>query len=304
MTTFRFSVNNWQIDLPAGAIAHQQTGEVKRLGEYQIKLLFCLAQHAGQTLSRDDLLTLVWERRVIGHNSLSNAIHALRAALEDDGKLQKIIKTIPKRGYLLEAEYCQRVEVPAEDPQPPTAPTSQQNAVAAVAENKARAASTGPLALRAPVASGLVHRIKKMPPALLLSALAGLLIILGSGWYASFINDADMVYQEQGKNRYSNIRTYQIALSSDKAGDKDMAQLNAVFQQFNPILINLDAGMTVYYHTTEQMLNYTFTIDTPCASKQLAMTLYHWRTDSQKLTDIIQRETKRVLNEMAPCKKP
>uniref|UniRef100_UPI00289B4E63 winged helix-turn-helix domain-containing protein n=1 Tax=Scandinavium sp. TaxID=2830653 RepID=UPI00289B4E63 len=104
------SVNNWLIDFPSGSILHLVTGERKRLGEYQLKLLDALMQGAGKILTREELTNLVWERRVIGNNSLPNAIHALRAALEDDGKKQKIIKTIPRKGYVLEPQYCSFVE--------------------------------------------------------------------------------------------------------------------------------------------------------------------------------------------------
>ncbi|MCN8321832.1 CadC family transcriptional regulator, partial [Escherichia coli] len=38
-------------------------------------------------------------------NSLPTAIHALRVAIDDDGKQQNIIKTIPKKGYLCNKEY-------------------------------------------------------------------------------------------------------------------------------------------------------------------------------------------------------
>lgn len=293
MNTLRYSVNNWRLDLPAGAIVHHQTGEIRRLGEYQIKLLFCLAQHAGQTLSRNELTALVWERRVIGDNSLSNAIHALRVALEDDGKLQKVIKTIPKRGYLLEAEYCQTADQPTSE----GSPQGVEPAIAPEPEPEPVTPSACP-------AIKLSARLKKIPHALILAALAGLLLITLSGWYASSIHNSDMVYQEQGKNRFSNIRTYKVSLSSDNSGDDDLARFNTFFQKFNQTLINQDAGMTVYYRTTEQMLNYTFAIETPCASQQLAMTLYHWRIDSEKLVNIINRETERVLNEMAECKKP
>lgn len=34
-------------------------------------------------------------------NSLPTVIHSLRLALDNDGRLQEIIKTIPKKGYLL-----------------------------------------------------------------------------------------------------------------------------------------------------------------------------------------------------------
>ncbi|MGL5602359.1 MAG: winged helix-turn-helix domain-containing protein [Silvania sp.] len=299
MNTLRYSVNNWLLDLSAGTIVHLQTGEVKRLGEYQIKLLYCLAQHAGQTLTRNELTALVWERRVIGDNSLSNAIHALRSALEDDGKLQRVIKTIPKRGYLLEAEYCQSVEVPA-----------QEGIKERVEAPDITPVDLPPLPEPAPVmptnipAVKLAGSLKKIPRAIILAVLVGLLLITISGWYSSYIHNADMVYREQGKGRFSNIRTYKISLSSDNAGDDDLTRFNTIFQKINQTLINQDAGMTVFYRTTEQMLNYTFAIETPCASQQLAMTLYHWRIDRDKLVNIINRETERVLNEMADCKKP
>ena len=96
MTKTYYSVNNWLIDLPSGSIISLVSGERKRLGEYQLKLLYVLAENAGKILTREELTTLVWERRVIGNNSLPYAINALRAAMEDDGKAQKIIKTDTK----------------------------------------------------------------------------------------------------------------------------------------------------------------------------------------------------------------
>ncbi|HEN3606181.1 TPA: transcriptional regulator [Yersinia enterocolitica] len=114
----QYIVNKWSIDLTSGFISHQETGEQKRLGEYQLKLLNVLLQHPGQILSRDELTNLVWKRRVIGNNSLPNAVHTLRVALGDDKKQQRIIQTIPKIGYLLDATYCEIIEED-EDELPP-----------------------------------------------------------------------------------------------------------------------------------------------------------------------------------------
>lgn len=302
MHTPHYSVNNWFLDYPAGAIVHLQTGEVKRLGEYQMKLLYCLAEHAGQTLSRNELTALVWERRVIGDNSLSNAIHALRAALEDDGKLQRVIKTVPKRGYLLEAEYCQVVEPAAEsalteqpesvEPAPSTVPPIMQPVTPAAETPRVSA-----------------PEVKKrtwftlVPRTVYLALLAGVIMLAGSWWVADYMHSTDIVYQEQGKSEYSNIRVFRIMLSSDSVDEEEFYRFNNLLQRINQVLIAHDAGMTVYYRTTDQILNYSFAIETPCAEQQLAMTLYHWRVDSQKLADIIYRETGRVLNEMAECKK-
>nr|WP_245994976.1 winged helix-turn-helix domain-containing protein [Yersinia hibernica] len=43
-------------------MTHRNTGETKRLGEYQLKLLTALLQHAGKILSRDEITSLVWQR--------------------------------------------------------------------------------------------------------------------------------------------------------------------------------------------------------------------------------------------------
>lgn len=102
----RYLIYHWLIDTESGSLLHQKTAERRRLGEYQLKLLLALAENAGKILTREELTALVWERRVVGNNSLPNAIHALRTALNDDGKKQRIIKTIPRKGYILEAEYC------------------------------------------------------------------------------------------------------------------------------------------------------------------------------------------------------
>lgn len=128
MKTHQYIVNKWLIDLSCGFITHQNSGEKKRLGEYQLKLLNVLLQHVGKILSRDELTNLVWKRRVIGNNSLPNAIHTLRVALGDDKKQQRIIQTIPKIGYLLDPAYCEIIEqdevIPADEehvrlPEPP-----------------------------------------------------------------------------------------------------------------------------------------------------------------------------------------
>jgi DNA-binding winged helix-turn-helix (wHTH) protein len=100
------SVNDWAIDAETGTLTHQVSNEKRRLGEFQLKLLLVLLSHAGEICPREMLINMVWKNRVIGPNSLSNAIHALRLVLGDDGKSQKIIRTIPKIGYLLSVDFC------------------------------------------------------------------------------------------------------------------------------------------------------------------------------------------------------
>ncbi|MCC4041831.1 winged helix-turn-helix domain-containing protein [Escherichia coli] len=98
-------INNWRMDPSLNALIHCETGETRRLGEYHFILLETLAKNAETVLSRSYLCAEVWKNRIVGGNSLPTAIHALRVAIDDDGKQQNIIKTIPKKGYLCNKEY-------------------------------------------------------------------------------------------------------------------------------------------------------------------------------------------------------
>lgn len=104
-STMSIIINNWRMDPSLNALIHCETGETRRLGEYHFILLETLAKNADVVLSRSYLCAEVWKNRIVGGNSLPTAIHALRVAIDDDGKQQNIIKTIPKKGYLCNKEY-------------------------------------------------------------------------------------------------------------------------------------------------------------------------------------------------------
>lgn len=93
-STMSIIINNWRMDPSLNALIHCETGETRRLGEYHFILLETLAKNADVVLSRSYLCAEVWKNRIVGGNSLPTAIHALRVAIDDDGKQQNIIKTI------------------------------------------------------------------------------------------------------------------------------------------------------------------------------------------------------------------
>jgi DNA-binding winged helix-turn-helix (wHTH) protein len=78
-----------------------------RAGEQDIELrpkafqlLTYLAVNAGRLVSKQELLDAVWPNVVVSDESLVQIIWQLRKKLGDEG--QRIIKTVPKRGYLLD----------------------------------------------------------------------------------------------------------------------------------------------------------------------------------------------------------
>jgi DNA-binding winged helix-turn-helix (wHTH) protein/TolB-like protein len=64
-------------------------------------LLVYLADRAGTVVGKQELIDAVWPGLVVTDDSLTQAISELRGALDDRG--QKLIKTVPRRGYLFDA---------------------------------------------------------------------------------------------------------------------------------------------------------------------------------------------------------
>ncbi|MFO1388261.1 winged helix-turn-helix domain-containing protein [Cellvibrio sp.] len=81
-------------------------GKEKRAEPKLITLLVYLAQHSNRVITRQQITEAVWPNVIVGDESVTQAIFALRNLLGDNAKQPKFIETIPKKGYrfLLEAK--------------------------------------------------------------------------------------------------------------------------------------------------------------------------------------------------------
>lgn len=64
-----------------------------------MKLLMCLAEHSGEVVSIDDLLSQVWSGVIVSPDSVYQAVTSLRRQLGDDPKQPTYIVTVPRLGY-------------------------------------------------------------------------------------------------------------------------------------------------------------------------------------------------------------
>jgi TolB-like protein/Tfp pilus assembly protein PilF len=100
-------------------------------------LLFLVAQR-DRVVSKDDLVAEVWGHRPISDSALNSRINAARKALQDDGKAQRLIRTIPRKGFRFVGD-CVEVAVPAQSaaiaPEPACAVASDRPAIAVLAFN-------------------------------------------------------------------------------------------------------------------------------------------------------------------------
>jgi len=95
-------VGDWSVNRLTGELARD--GACLRLEERTLRLLTFMADHAGQVLSADELLTHAWPGVVVSPDSLYQAITLLRRQLGDDARNPTYIATVPRRGYRLVAQ--------------------------------------------------------------------------------------------------------------------------------------------------------------------------------------------------------
>ncbi|MDX1594767.1 MAG: winged helix-turn-helix domain-containing protein [Gammaproteobacteria bacterium] len=74
-------------------------------------LIAHLAENADRVVDRDELIAEVWRGRIVSDAAISTRINAARRALDDDGRAQRVIKTVPRRGFRFVAEVHRETPV-------------------------------------------------------------------------------------------------------------------------------------------------------------------------------------------------
>jgi adenylate cyclase len=88
------------LDVRRGALTAD--GEEQALRPKAFALLRYLAENPDRVVGRDEIMQSVWPGVFVTDDSISQCIKDIRRALGDD--TQRLLRTLPKRGYLLAAE--------------------------------------------------------------------------------------------------------------------------------------------------------------------------------------------------------
>jgi TolB-like protein len=62
-------------------------------------LLLYLVENRARVVSKDDVLNAVWHGRIVSESTLTTRINAARKALGDSGDVQRLIRTVPRKGF-------------------------------------------------------------------------------------------------------------------------------------------------------------------------------------------------------------
>jgi transcriptional activator of cad operon len=100
-TTTTLRIGDWCVNPASGQISRD--GETVRPEVRTMRLLLCLAEHAGEVVSIDDLLNQVWSGVNVSPDSVYQAVASLRRLLGDDPKQPTYIETVPRLGYRMVA---------------------------------------------------------------------------------------------------------------------------------------------------------------------------------------------------------
>jgi len=77
------------------------------IGPQVFDLLIYLVQNRDRVTSKDELLNAVWGGRVVSESTITSHINAVRKAIGDSGEEQRLIRTIPRKGFRFVADVTQ-----------------------------------------------------------------------------------------------------------------------------------------------------------------------------------------------------
>ena len=107
-----FRIGDWLVEPSLDRLS--RNGTVLHLRPQLTNLLVLLAENAGRTVSKEEILARVWEGQFVAESGMTRCIAEIRQALGDDARDPKIVQTITKRGYRLVAPVTP--VVPSESP--------------------------------------------------------------------------------------------------------------------------------------------------------------------------------------------
>lgn len=82
-------------------------GEAVHLEPQVFDLITYLVSNRARVVSKDDLLESLWQGRFISESTFRGRINAARRALGDNGKHQRFIRTLPRRGFRFVGEVAE-----------------------------------------------------------------------------------------------------------------------------------------------------------------------------------------------------
>ena len=104
----------------------RRDGVVVRIEPQVFDLLTLLVRQRHRVVTKEEILDAIWGGRFVSESALTSRVKALRRAIGDDGKAQRLIRTVHGRGYQFVGAVSDRaVDGPTSRPTAPPLPAQQ-----------------------------------------------------------------------------------------------------------------------------------------------------------------------------------
>ncbi len=75
-----------------------------------IELLTFFIRNRGRLITRDEMIQAIWKGRIVSDSAISGRIKMARKTLGDDGRQQKYIQTVHKKGFSFKFPFISCVD--------------------------------------------------------------------------------------------------------------------------------------------------------------------------------------------------
>ena len=93
----------------------RRNGDVVGIEPQVYDVLVYLLEHRDRVVAKEELLDEVWKTRFVTESTLTTRVKNLRRAVGDDGRLQRIVRTVHGRGYRFVAAVDRRGDPAGDD---------------------------------------------------------------------------------------------------------------------------------------------------------------------------------------------
>ena len=95
--SLRYLFENYTFDTDQREL--RRGAEIIPLAPQVFDLLDYLIRNRQHVVSKDDVIRAIWNGRAVSEAALTTRLNAVRNAIGDNGESQRLIKTLPRKGF-------------------------------------------------------------------------------------------------------------------------------------------------------------------------------------------------------------
>jgi DNA-binding winged helix-turn-helix (wHTH) protein len=119
-----FHFEGFALDVMQRTLRHGS--EDAELRPKSFDVLRYLVENTGRLVTKDEIIAAVWPKVIVTDESLTRCVSDVRLALHDRG--QRIIKTVPRRGYVFASPVSEAANAALGPTTAPVGPTRTRSA--------------------------------------------------------------------------------------------------------------------------------------------------------------------------------